>query len=89
MAVKIVLMQYDIGCNVRGEWVEKIQEYDIEIKPNKLIRGNALCRATVENKITGELEEVGEKQLVLAIGLYNSWFENITYILTYENIQKV
>ena len=61
----------------------KIQEYDIEIKPTKLIRGNALCKEIAENKITGESEESNEKQLVLAIGLYDSWFKNISYFLTY------
>ena len=30
-----------------------------------------------------ESEDLGEKQLVLAIGLYDSWFENISYLLTY------
>ena len=61
----------------------KIQEYDIEIKPTKLIRGNALCRAIVERKTIGESEESDEKQLVLAVGLYDSWFENISYFLMY------
>ena len=63
--------------------MEKIQEYDIEIKPTKMIRGNALCREIAKNKISGESEESSEKQLVLAIGLYDSWFENISYLLTY------
>ena len=64
-------------------WVAKTQEYDIEIKPTELVRGNALCKAIVEKKINRELEELGEKQLVLAVGLYDSWFENISYLLTY------
>ena len=63
--------------------MEKIQEYDIEIKPTKLIRGNALCKAIVEKKIARESGELGEKQLVLAVGLYDSWFENISYFLSY------
>ena len=35
-----------------------------------------------KNKIAEESEELGEKQLVLAVGLHDSWFENITYLLT-------
>ena len=78
VAVKSVLTQQDISCNARGAWVAKIQEYDIEIQPTKLIRGNSLCRTIAENKTTGESEESDEKQLVLAVGLYDSWFENIS-----------
>ena len=81
--VKSLLTQQDIDCNARGAWVAKIQEYDIEIKPTKLIRGNALCRAIAENKTTRESKESNEKQLVLTVGLYDSWFENISYFLTY------
>ena len=83
VAVKSVLTQQDVGCNVRGVWVEKTQEYDIEIKPTKIISGNALSKVIGENKVTKESEELGEKQLVLAIGLHDSWFKNITYLLTY------
>ena len=64
-----MLTQQDVGCNSQGSWIAKTQEYDIEIKPTKLVRGNALCREIVENKRIEELEESKEKQLVLAIGL--------------------
>ena len=46
-----------------------MQEYDIEIKPSKLVRGNSLCRAIAENKVVGESGESKEKQLVLSVGL--------------------
>ena len=47
------------------------------------MRGNALCREIVENKRIEELEESEEKQLVLAVGLQDAWFEDIVYLLTY------
>ena len=72
-----------MGCNAQGSWIEKTQEYDIEIKPTKLVRGNALCRAIAENKRIEEPEEPEEKQLVLAVGLRDTWFEDIVYFLTY------
>ena len=83
VAVKSVLTQQDVDCNTKGAWIAKTQEYDIEIKPTKLIRGNSLCNVIVENKVNKESEESKEKQLVLAIGLYESWFENMSYFLTY------
>ena len=54
VAVKIVLIQQDIWCNARGMWIEKMQEYNIEIKPATLVRGNALCKAIVKNGIPKE-----------------------------------
>ena len=61
VAVKSILTQQDVGCNAQGRWIAKTQEYDIEIKPIKLVRGNALCRAIIEIKVVGELEESEEK----------------------------
>lgn len=61
----------------------------MEIKPTKLVRGNALCKAIAENKIAEESKELGEKQLVLVVGLYDSWFENISYFLTYGECLEV
>ena len=69
VAVKSILTQHDMGCNAQGSWIAKTQKYDIEIKPTKLVRGNALCRAIVENKRIEGSEEPEEKQLVLVIGL--------------------
>ena len=40
-------------------------------------------QSDAKNKTTGESEESDEKQLVLVVGLYDSWFENISYFLTY------
>lgn len=83
VAMESVLTRQEVGCNVKGAWIAKIQECDIKIKPTKLVRGNALCKAIVKNKTIGESKESGEKQLVLAVGLYDPWFENISYFLTY------
>ena len=51
-----MLTQQDVGCNARGAWVTKTQEYDIEIMPTKLISENSLCKAIAENKIIDESE---------------------------------
>ena len=67
VVVKSVLTQQDVGCNVRGAWVAKIQEYDIKIKPTKLIRGNYLCKAIAKNKITREVVGVSYRSLRLMV----------------------
>ena len=42
-AVKNILCQQDC-LGKRGKWVSKIQEYDLEIKPTKFIKGQGLAK---------------------------------------------
>jgi hypothetical protein len=46
-AVKDILGQQD-SLGVRGKWVSKIQEYDLETKPTKLIKGQGLVQMLTE-----------------------------------------
>ena len=78
VAVKSILTQQEVGCNHRGTWMAKVQEFDIDIKPTKLVRGNALCRAMAEDQ---HIEEDDHK--VLMVSLQDPWFSNISYYLTY------
>jgi hypothetical protein len=43
LAIKDVLAQQDC-LGVRGEWVSNIQEYDMEIKPTKIIKWQGLAK---------------------------------------------
>lgn len=38
VSVKAVLVQSDVEGK-RGKWIAKIQEYDLDIKPTKLVKG--------------------------------------------------
>ena len=42
-AVKDIMSQQDC-LGIRGKWVWKIQEYDLEIKPTKLIKGQGITK---------------------------------------------
>jgi hypothetical protein len=46
-AMKDILAQQDCS-GVKGKWVSKIQEYDLEIKPNKLVKGQGLPQMLTE-----------------------------------------
>ena len=46
--IKNVLTQEE-GLGPRGRWVAKIQEYDLEIKPTKLIKGQGLAKMLAES----------------------------------------
>jgi hypothetical protein len=47
-AIKDVLSQVE-GLGSRGRWIAKIQEYDLEIKPTKLIKGQGLAKMLIES----------------------------------------
>ena len=46
-AVKEILKQQD-GLDIRAKWIAKIQEYDLEIQPTKLVRGRGLPQLLTE-----------------------------------------
>lgn len=77
--VKSILTQQDVGMNNRASWVSKIQEFNLDIKPTKLVRGQGLCKFIVESKN----EMTKEFPLVLFVGLQDSWFADVAYYLTY------
>ncbi|XP_057870679.2 uncharacterized protein LOC131077243 [Cryptomeria japonica] len=46
----IAFMSYRLKSHEpKGIWIAKIQEYDFEIKPTKLVRGKGLCQLIAEN----------------------------------------
>jgi hypothetical protein len=46
-SVKDVLIQLDIDGK-RSKWIEKIIEFDVEIKPEKLVKGQGLAKLLAE-----------------------------------------
>lgn len=48
VAVKDVLVQSDVE-DKRGKWIAKIQEYDLDIKPTKLVKGQGLEKMLIES----------------------------------------
>jgi hypothetical protein len=48
--VKEILIQPD-NDGRRGKWLDKIQEYDLEIKPTKLVKGQGLAKLFVESNL--------------------------------------
>lgn len=77
--VKVVLTQQDVGINNRASWISKIQEFNLDIKPTKLVRGQGLYRLIAEN----ESKEEDSLPLTMFIDHRDSWFTNVAYYLTY------
>jgi hypothetical protein len=47
-SVKDILIQPDINRR-RGKWIAKMLEFDLEIKPTKLVKGKGLAKLLVES----------------------------------------
>ena len=43
--IRNVLIQKELG-EKRAHWMTALQEYDLEIKPAKIVRGQGLCQLT-------------------------------------------
>lgn len=60
-AIKIILVQPDSDGR-RGKWIAKMLEFDLEIKPTKLIKGQGLSRLMNEMNIdTFDVNSIMEK----------------------------
>ena len=56
--VKVLLVSKELGDR-RGNWLTTLQEYDLEIKPTKLVKGQGLCKLAVEELDPQKEEEEG------------------------------
>ena len=88
--VKDVLVQAELEGR-RGKWIVAILEYDVEIKPTKLIKGQGLAKLMVETNIhvldinliaalSDEDEESSALQ-VYDIFVSSPWYADILYVL--------
>lgn len=86
VVVKDILTQDGIEGK-RGKWIATILEYDIEIKPTKLIKGQGLaklmtetnCKALDINELDNE-QEMATPQISQAF-LDSPWYGDIIYVL--------
>ena len=46
-SVRYLLVQKDLG-EKRAPWMTTLQEYDIEIKPSTIVKGQGLCKLAME-----------------------------------------
>jgi predicted MarR family transcription regulator len=87
-SVKDILIQHDIDGR-RGKWIAKILEFDLEIKPTKLIKGQGLakllaepnCRALGINFINEQAESSNESSQSTVPLAACAWYKDILYFL--------
>jgi transposase InsO family protein len=80
-AVKDVLSQQDC-MGTRGKWVSKIQEYDLEIKPTKIIKGQGLAQMLTEsNQEAIQMGESEQINVMISELEHDEWYSDIVYYL--------
>ena len=95
-AVKDVLVQSDVEGK-RGKWIAKIQEYDLDVKPTKLVKGLGLAKLLTESNfqalginLLAHVEEADgetrDNQSKIAIKykfLCSEWYKDIVHYLCF------
>jgi ribonuclease HI len=87
-SVKDILIQPDIDGR-RGKWIAKILEFDLEIKPTKLIKGQGLAKLMAESNykalginLINEQAELSNRELQGTVPLTAClWYKDILYFL--------
>eukprot|EP00253_Pinus_taeda_P031222 PITA_31222 len=83
-AVRQLLIQRELG-EKRANWVTTLQEYELEIKPAKIVRGQGFCRLLAgasniqESGDTDQIEEINE------ISIANSGSQYVDLIFYLKN----
>ena len=94
-AVKYVLTQAD-SEGKRGKWIAKIMEYDVDIRPTKLVKGQGLAKLLAESNCQAlglhlmaeepaqeENQAELEKEKIMDFYLASTWYADIVYFLLY------
>jgi hypothetical protein len=87
-AVRNLLVQKDLG-EKRSHWVTTLQEYDLEIKPAKIVHGQGLCKLvtqTIDSQSDNSCDDqVSEylQQVYVTLDLSNSQYSDLIYYLTH------
>ena len=62
--VRSLFVQKELGER-RGNWVTDLQEYDLELKPASIVKGQGLCKLMTESKDNEENNWENEAELHL------------------------
>eukprot|EP00253_Pinus_taeda_P003813 PITA_03813 len=75
----------------RGKWIAALLEYDVEIKPTKLVKGQGLAKLMAESNLhalninmiaaMSDENEEGSSIQVSEMFALSSWYSNIIYVL--------
>ena len=86
-----MLIHTELGDR-RGNWFTSLQEYDLEIKTTKLVKGKRLCKLDVEalhprddDEVWDSEVEILEKEVLYMLAYTNSWYNDLKHYLTHSS----
>lgn len=85
-AVRNLLVQKELG-EKRAHWMTALQEFDLEIKPAKIVRGQGLCKLAAESIGSPDDDcnifyaNLYEKELLIIPDNPNSWYSDLKFLL--------
>ena len=83
-AVRQLLIQKEVG-EKRANWVTTLQEYDIDIKPTKIVRGQGFCRLLAGAQNIPENQGPNQDIQVSQISVTNSGSQYVDLIYYLKN----
>jgi hypothetical protein len=93
-AVRSLFTQHEMGER-RGSWMVVVQEFDLDVKPTKLVKGQRLCKLAAEDQDQVNEDPRWENELELWCGEASyispgqeSWYEKLTYLLHHGTCPK-
>eukprot|EP00253_Pinus_taeda_P020486 PITA_20486 len=87
----------------RGKWIAKLLEYDIEIKPTKLVKGQGLAKLLTQSNLncidinfSTKISKISENEEALVQinrkFLISEWYKDVAFVLQYnrapDNLSK-
>jgi hypothetical protein len=92
--VRNLLVQKELG-EKRANWVTSLQEYDIEITPAEIVRGQGLCKLVVNSAIGQQNEtdmslqdQHNQNQICCAQNLTSPWYDDIKFYLIHRSAPR-
>ena len=83
-AVRQLLMQRELG-EKRANWVTALQEYDVEIRPSKIVRGQGFCRMLTGAPHILSEEYSGNNVKISEVSINDAQYQYIDLIFYLKN----
>ena len=79
-AVRNLLVQKDVG-EKRANWVTALQEYDVEIKPASIVKGQGFCKMLAGASLMSEIPSTEIQMFEVSLNDVESLYTDIIYYL--------
>jgi hypothetical protein len=87
-------VQKELG-EKRANWVTSLQEYDLEITPAQIVRGQGLCKLVVDSETeqqedsdTSILEQHDHSLICCTQNLVSPWYDDIRHCLQHGSAPR-